>query len=52
MENKKEVKVKVNGKELSLNPFVTGLTGNLIWALVSSLKLEEEAREVTIEVSR
>jgi len=52
MNNAEQVKIKVNGEELSLNPFVTGLTGNLVWALVSSLKVEEEAHKVVIEVSR
>lgn len=47
-----DIKIKVNEKELSLNPFVTSLVGNLVWAIVSSLKIEEEAHKVVIEVSR
>jgi len=52
MNNPEQVKIKVNQKELSLNPFVTNLTGSIVWAIVSSLKIDEEAHEVVIEVSR
>lgn len=52
MGSTEQVRVKVNGDELRLNPFVTRLVRNLVWALVDSLKTEKEAGEVTIEVSR
>lgn len=52
MGKSEEVTIKVNKEELPLNPFVTSLVGNLVWALIDSLKTEEEAREVVIEVFR
>ncbi|MFQ5869326.1 MAG: hypothetical protein ACE5JC_05440 [Candidatus Zixiibacteriota bacterium] len=52
MDNIGQVRIRVNQKEVSLNPFVTNLVGNIVWGIVSSLKIEEEAQEVVIEVSR
>jgi len=47
----KKVELKVNGKEISLNPFAKNIVGNTIWSMVSSLKLEEEPEKMEIKVS-
>lgn len=47
----KKVELKVNGKEVSLNPFANNIVGNTIWGMVSSLKLEEELEKIEIKVS-
>jgi hypothetical protein len=52
MEEARSIKVKVNGKEVSLNPFATHILGNTIWAMISSLKLEEKPNRIEIEVSQ
>jgi hypothetical protein len=51
MEKAKSIKIKVNGKEISLNPFSTHIIGSAIWAMVTSLKLEEKPSKVEIELS-
>ena len=50
-EKAKSIKIKVNGKEISLNPFATHMLGSTIWAMITSLKLEEKPRKVEIELS-
>ena len=54
-DNKKEksrsIKVKVNGKDVPLNPFATHILGNTIWAMISSLRLEQKPKRVEIELS-
>ncbi len=46
-----ETKIKVNGKEVPLNPFVIKITSKLVLAVVESLKgLEEDINEVQINV--
>lgn len=47
----KKVMLKVNGKEISLNPFANSIMGNVIWSMVSSLKLEEEPKDIQIKIS-
>jgi hypothetical protein len=44
------IKIKVNGKEVSLNPFSSHILGNTIWAMISSLKLEEKPNQIEIEL--
>jgi hypothetical protein len=51
-EKARSIKVKVNGKEVSLNPFATHILGNTIWAMISSLKLEEKPGRIEIELSQ
>jgi len=48
----KKVKLKVNDKEISLNPFANNVIGNTIWGVVSSLKLEEEPEKIEVIVSK
>ncbi|MGB2979668.1 MAG: hypothetical protein WBC77_00270 [Candidatus Zixiibacteriota bacterium] len=50
-EKKRAIKVKVNGKDIPLNPFATNILGNAIWAMITSLRLEEKPAKVEIEVS-
>lgn len=50
-EKAKSIKLKVNGKEVSLNPFSTHIIGSTIWAMITSLKLEEKPSKVEIELS-
>jgi|GEM_PF-776527 len=50
-EKKREVKVKVNGKDIPLNPFATNILGNAIWAMIECLRLEEKPAKVEIEIS-
>ncbi len=51
-EEARSIKVKVNGKDISLNPFATHILGNTIWAMISSLKLEEKPSQIEIELSQ
>ena len=46
----RSIKIKVNGKEISLNPFSSHILGNTIWAMISSLKLEEKPNQIEIEL--
>lgn len=48
----KKVELKVNGKEVSLNPFANNIVGNTIWEMVSSLKLEDEPEKIEVKISR
>jgi hypothetical protein len=50
-ENTRDIKVKVNGKDVSLNPFATNILGNAIWAMITCLRLEEKPTKVEIEIS-
>ena len=50
-EKMKDVKVKVNGKDISLNPFATNVLGNAIWDMIECLHLEEKPAKVEIEIS-
>lgn len=51
-EEARSIKVKVNGKDISLNPFATHILGSAIWAMVSSLKLDEKPSRIEIELSQ
>ncbi|MGB7062463.1 MAG: hypothetical protein WBF13_08960 [Candidatus Zixiibacteriota bacterium] len=50
-EKARDVKVKVNGKDVPLNPFATNILGNAIWAMIMCLRLEEKPTRVEIEIS-
>ncbi len=47
----KKVELRVNGKEVSLNPFANNIVGNTIWGMVLSLKLEEDPEKIEIKIS-
>jgi hypothetical protein len=50
-EKARSIKIKINGKEIKLNPFTTQIFGSTIWAMITSLHLEEKPRRVEIELS-
>jgi hypothetical protein len=50
-EKARSIKIKINGKEIELNPFTTHIMGSTIWAMVTSLRLEEKPQKVEIELS-
>jgi hypothetical protein len=50
-EKARSIKIKVNDKEIELNPFTTHILGSTIWAMVTSLHLEERPQKVEIELS-
>ena len=50
-EKARSLKIKVNGKEVPLNPFATHIVGSTIWAMITSLRLEEKPSKVEIEIS-
>lgn len=47
-----EIKILVNGKEIELNKFAMSVCGNTVYGMVSSLKLEDEPKEIEIKVSK
>lgn len=51
-EKARSVKIKVNGKDIPLNPFATHIVGSTIWAMISSLRLEEKPKRIEIELSQ
>lgn len=51
MQKARSIKVRVNGKEIALNPFATHILGNTIWAMITSLRLEDRPEKVEIELS-
>ena len=51
-EKARSIKIKVNEKEVSLNPFAIHILGNTIWAMISSLRLEEKPNRIEIELSQ
>ena len=50
-EKAKRITVRINGKQIELNPFTTHILGSTIWAMVTSLKLDEKPSKVEIELS-
>lgn len=50
-EKAKRIIVRINDKQIELNPFTTHILGSTIWAMVTSLKLEEKPSKVEIELS-
>lgn len=47
----KKTELKINGKDISLNPFANNVISNTIWSMVSSLKLEEDPKKIEIIIS-
>ena len=47
----RSIKIRVNGKEVPLNPFATHMVGSTIWAMITSLRLEERPSKIEIELS-
>jgi hypothetical protein len=50
-EKARSIKITANGTEIELNPFATHILGSTIWAMVTSLRLEEKRSKVEIELS-
>ena len=50
-EKKRAIKIRVNGKDVPLNPFATNILGDTIWAMIASLRLDEKPTKVEIELS-
>jgi hypothetical protein len=50
-EKARGIKIRINGKEIKLNPFTTQIFGSTIWAMITSLHLEEKPQKVEIELS-
>ena len=46
------VKVIINGKDIEINPFVTSMFGNIIIGMLSSLKLDDEPKEIEIKLTK
>jgi hypothetical protein len=46
----KKVVLKVNGQEISLNPFANNIISNTVWSMISSLKLEEKPKDIEIKI--
>ncbi|MGQ9618292.1 MAG: hypothetical protein ACUVUG_04930 [Candidatus Aminicenantia bacterium] len=45
------VKIKVNGKEINLKPFLQDMVKNVIMGMLQSLKIDdEEIREIYISI--
>jgi len=51
-EKARSIKIRVNGKEVALNPFATHIVGSTIWAMITSLRLEEKPNRIEIELSQ
>jgi hypothetical protein len=45
-----KVDLSVNGKSIQMNEFVHKIVGNLILAILRSIKLDEEAQSATISL--
>ena len=45
------VELIVDGKALEMNEFVQKITGNLLWAILKSLRLEKEPGTATFEIT-
>lgn len=50
-EEVRHVELKVNGKDVDLNPFVQTIFTNTIMGLVSSLRIKEEPKRVELSIS-
>ncbi len=46
-----QVELKVNDKEIDINPFVHQVIKNVTLGLVSSLRLEEEVRKIELKIT-
>jgi hypothetical protein len=45
-----EITLNINGKEIGMNEFVRKITGNLLLAILKSLRLDEEPKSATFSV--
>ena len=54
MQNSKdyEVKVLVNEEPITMNPFVQDIVKNVVFALVQSLKLEDQQEKIAITLKK
>ena len=54
MQNSKdyEVKVLVNDEPITINPFVQDIVKNVVFALVQSLKLEDQQETIAITLKK
>ncbi len=54
MQNSKdyEVKVLVNDEPITMNPFVQDIVKNVVFALVQSLKLEDQQEKIAITLKK
>lgn len=46
-----EIKLAVNGKEIGMNEFVRKMTGNILLAILKSLRLDEEAKTASFNIT-
>jgi len=51
MKSESEVILLVNGDKVKLNPFVHSVFVNVVSALVSSLKLKDDAKTIELTIS-
>ncbi len=49
-EKRSLVALKVNGKKVEINPFVQGVIRNVILGLISSLRLDGEAKTIELKI--
>jgi hypothetical protein len=52
MKEFQDIVIKVNSKEIDLNPFVRSIVGNTIEAMILSLRLEEGSEVVEITLTK
>jgi hypothetical protein len=45
-----QVELSVNGKPIAMNEFVHKIVGNLVWAILQSVRLDEEPKSATVTV--
>ena len=45
-----QVRLTVNGKEITLNPFVTSIIGNTVLGMISALKLDDVATDIQVNL--
>ena len=46
-----QVELKINDKEIDINPFVHQVIENVTLGLVTSLRLEEEVRKIELKIT-
>jgi hypothetical protein len=47
-----QIKVLVNDKPVAMNPFVQDIVKNVVYALVQSLKLENQPEKIAITLEK
>ncbi len=50
MSTEPEITLIINGKEIDMNEFVRKITGNLLLAILKSLRLDEDPKTATFEI--